>query len=288
LTASEATPTLAGIMTTPARLVFATVLVVAVAAPATRAAAAEGGRDAPPMGRVAVRRGVQSPEGLFTVRLNLFISASEGSFGKPTSIAPDLYYGVSDALQIGLLHTGPMGWQTMPGAGLCITGTGGGCPHVYDNVGFDLMYGLLRGNFHLSFHTSVYLFRISAPLWVMWTAGFTGKLHFTDAVAILFSPQIGVALTHRDVNEDQFFVPLELQFQVGQAVSLKILSGASGQLSAFADTVRVPLGLGLVGNVSKSFDLGLRGSFDNLLGHQAPGVSRTDERSIGVLAVFRT
>jgi len=35
------------------------------------------------------------------------------------------------------------------------------------------------------------------------------------------------------------------------------------------------------------YDLGLRVSFDNLLGHQAPGVSRTDERSIAVLAVFR-
>jgi len=152
-------------MTTSARFVFAAVLAAAVAAPATRAAAAEGERDAPPMGRVAVRRGVQSPEGLFTLRLNLLVSASEGAFGKPTSIAPDLYYGVSDAFQIGLLHTGPMGWQTMPGAGLCITGKGGGCPHVYDNVGFDVMYGLLHGrDFHLSFHTSLYLFRISTPL----------------------------------------------------------------------------------------------------------------------------
>ena len=71
-------------------------------------------------------------------------------------------------------------------------------------------------------------------------------------------------------------------------MSLKILSGAWGQLTALADTVRVPLGLGLVGNVSTSFDLGLRLSFDNLLGQQAPGVSRTDERSIAVLAVFRT
>src|SRR6185295_17309382 len=130
---------------------------------------------------------------------------------------------------------------------------------------FDLMYGLLRGDFHLSFHTSLFLYRISSPLWVMWTAGFTGKLHFTDVVAIFFSPQIGVALTHRDVNEDQLFVPLELQFQVGQAVSLKILSGFSGQLTALGDTVRVPLGLGLVGNVSKYFDLGARFSFDNLL-----------------------
>ena len=35
-----------------------------------------------------------------------------------------------------------------------------------------------------------------------------------------------------------------------------------------------------------SFDLGLCLSFDNLRRHRAPGVSRTDERSIAVLAVF--
>ena len=61
-----------------------------------------------PMGKVAVSRGVQSPGGLFTARVLLLIDASKDRFGKPTSLAPDLFYGVSDTVQIGLLHTGPM------------------------------------------------------------------------------------------------------------------------------------------------------------------------------------
>ena len=68
------------------------------------------------MGRVAVRRGVQAPGGLFTARLLLLVNASKDSFGKPTSLAPDLFYSVSDTVQIGLLHTGPMGWQSRPGS----------------------------------------------------------------------------------------------------------------------------------------------------------------------------
>ena len=240
------------------------------------------------MGKVAVRRGVQGPAGLLTLRLNLLVNASSGMFGKPTSLAPDIFYSISDTVQVGLLHTGPMGWQTLPGVSLCLTGTGtGGCPKVYNNVGFDFLYGLLFGDVHLSLHSSLFIYQIADPTWVMWTVGLAGKLHFTDAVALFFDPQVGIALTNRDAHKEQLFLPLELQFQATPAVSLKVLSGVTGQLSALGDTVRAPLGLGIVGNVSPSVDLGLRFSFDNLLGHQAPGFGRADQRSIGVLVVFR-
>ena len=267
---------------------------------ATAHAAVEAGSDdVPPvsgqaMGKVAVRRGVQGPGGLFTARLLLLINASKDNFGQPTSLAPDLFYSVSDTVQIGLLHTGPMGWQSRPGFGLCLTGTSDGCPKVYNNVGFDFMYGLLFGDFHLSLHSSLFLLFVpeptlpTGPTEVMWTIGLTGKFHFTDVVALYFDPKVGVVLSHRDLYKEQLFIPVELQFQVGAAVSLKVLSGVSGQLSDLGDTYQVPLGLGLVGNVSRHIDLGLRFSFDNLLGHVDTGVSRTDTRSIGLLLTLRT
>jgi hypothetical protein len=240
-----------------------------------------------PMGRVAVQRGVQAPAGFFAARLLLLVNASDGAFGKPTSLAPDLYYGITDTFQIGLLHTGPMGWQTLPGAGLCLTGEDNGCPEIYNNVGLDFMIGLLYGDFHLSLHTSLFLMPISDPTGVMWTIGLTGKFHFTDLVALFFDPQVGIMLTNRDVYEEQLFIPLELQIQVGQAISLKVLSGVTGQLSELGDTARAPLGLGLVGNVSSSVDIGLRFSFDNMFGNIPMGASRTDLRSIGLLLNIR-
>ena len=150
------------------------------------------------------------------------------------------------------------------------------------------MYGLLFGDFHLSLHSSLFVLPISDPTGVMWTIGLTGKFHFTDVVALYFDPQVGVILSHRDAYKDQLFIPLELQFQVGAATSLKVLSGVSGQLSQLGDTYQIPLGLGLVGNVSSHVDLGVRFSFDNLLGHAFPGISRADTRSIGLLLTFRS
>ena len=49
----------------------------------------------------------------------------------------------------------------------------------------------------------------------------------------------------------------------------------------------VKLGAGVVQNLNERFDLGLRFSFDNLLGHQAEGVSRADARSIAALLLIR-
>ena len=240
------------------------------------------------MGKVAVRRGVQGPGGLFTARVLLLVNASKDSFGKPTSLAPDLFYSVSDTVQIGLLHTGPMGWQSRPGFGLCLTGTARLPQGLQQRrPGFHVRAALRRFP-SLASLVAVPVLPISDPTGVMWTIGLTGKFHFSNVVALFFDPQVGVMLAHRDVYKEQLFIPLELQFQMAAALSLKVLSGVSGQLSALGDTYQVPLGLGLVGNVSSNVDLGVRFSFDNLLGHVATGVSRADTRSIGLLLTLRT
>ena len=106
-----------------------------------------------------VARGVQGPAGQLWIRTLVGINASKGFFAKPFSIAPDVFYGVSDKLQVGLVHNGPLGWQT-PGffpSGLCLAGKENGCPKVYNNVGFDALYSLMTGSTDLSFHGAVYL-----------------------------------------------------------------------------------------------------------------------------------
>ena len=47
-------------------------------------------------------------------------------------------------------------------------------------------------------------------------------------------------LSHRNIYKEQLFIPIELQFQTTAAVSFKVLSGVSGQLSELGDTYRSP------------------------------------------------
>jgi hypothetical protein len=240
-----------------------------------------------PMGMHAVKRGVQGPAGLVHARVLLHINTSKGSVGKPVSLAPDIYYAVTDSLQLGLLHNGPMGWLTRPGAGICFNGKPS-CPNgIYDNVGFDALYGLAFGDFHFSLHGSYYVLSFSGDTPMQVALGAASKLHFGDNFAIFLDPQFGIAVNSRDTNKDMFYMPLELQYQVVPPVSFKLLTGVLGQLSAFGDTYQVPVGLGVIGNISEAIDLGLRFSFDNLLGHIPPGSTRTTLSSLSALMHVR-
>ncbi len=241
-----------------------------------------------PMGMHAVKRGVQGPAGLFHARILLHINATKGLGAEPVSLAPDLYYSFTDTFQLGLVHNLPMGWQTLPGAGLCLTGTDGRCPRVYDNVGLDAMFGLAFGDFHFSLHSTFYALKLSDPRWFMLTLGAAGKVHFTDLLALFFDPQVGIALSERDRgNPHRFFLPLELQFQISPTTALKALTGVTGPLSGFSDAYQIPVGGGLIFNINENIDLGGRFSFDNLLGKQPPGVNRSDYRSISLLMHLR-
>lgn len=241
-----------------------------------------------PDGLVAVRRGVQGPKGMLSARVTFAMNLSADQVAKPISMAPDIYYSVSDRLQLGVVHDGPMRWQSRPGLGLCLTGEDNGCPAVYDNVGLDVMYGLaFAAPLHLSVHSTFYVTSFDAST-TMLAVGAAGKYHLGDDASLYFDPQLGIALSDRDVIDDALFLPLELQYQVGAPTTVKLLTGISGSLSAFGDTFQVPVGAGVVRNLSERVDLGARFSFDNLLGHQPDGVSRADARSIAAVLIVRT
>jgi hypothetical protein len=240
-----------------------------------------------PAGEYAVMRGVQGPAGMLSARLLLDINMSADNVGKPISLVPDLYYGVTDKLQLGLLHDGPMGWQSRPGLGLCLTGKDNGCPKVYDNIGFDMMYGLAFGAVQLSAHGSLFVTSFD-PSTTSLALGAAGKVHVSEHVAVVFDPKIAIALSDRSTNDDALYIPLELEYQLGAPTTFKVLSGISGSLSSFGDTYQAPLGLGLVQNLTTHLDLGARFSFDNLLGQQPQGVGRADTRSLAILLNIRS
>jgi len=240
-----------------------------------------------PAGQYVVMRGVQGPAGMIALRVLLDINLSADQAGKPISLVPNLYYGATDQLQIGIVHDGPMGWQARPGLGLCLTGESSGCPHVYDNVGLDVMYAVSVGQSRLSLHTSLFANSFD-PFAISLALGFTAKTKLGSRVALLFDPKLAIALTERATNDDAVYVPVELQLQLGAATTLKLLSGLAAGISAFGDTYEIPIGVGLLQNLTPHLDLGARFSFDNLLGHEEMGVGRADARSLAILLNVRS
>lgn len=271
----------------------ASVIGLCLAAAASPALADDvAGDDVPPStdapaGQEAVVRGVQGPAGMFSARILLGINLSDSAVGEPVSLTPDLHYSVTDKFQLGLLHSGPMGWQARPGLGLCLTGEDHGCRNIYDNVGFDAMYGLLFDKVHLSAHGSLFLDSFD-PTAASLALGFAGKLHFGDKAALFFDPKIAIALNDRDANDDALYIPLELEYQAAPKTSARLLTGVLGGLTDFGDNYQIPLGIGVVQNLNKHFDLGARFSFDNLLGNHPEGVGAADARSLQLLLNIRS
>ena len=255
---------------------------------AARGASADETADAP-AGQLAAQRGMQSPAGMLSARILLDLNLSADHALEPIAISPDIYYGVTDRFQIGLRHQTALGWQVPASAGpaLCFNGTDTLCPHVYNNVGFDAMYGLVTGKVDLSLDTTLFFDSID-PFYASIALGVTGKAHFASSVALLFDPKFAIAVNDRDKHDDAFYMPVELELQVARGTTLRLLTALYAQLSSFGDSYRIPLGFGVTQNINQHFDLGLRFSFDNLLGNQPMMVGRADERSLALLFNVRS
>jgi hypothetical protein len=149
------------------------------------------------------------------------------------------------------------------------------------------MVAALNGTTDVSIHGSLFFDSLD-PMQTSLALGIAGKTHITETISLFFDPKIAIALSDRDVVEDVIYIPLELGVQSGAKNLVKVLTGLYGPLDGFGDAYRIPLGLGFVRNLNPHFDLGVRFSFDNLLGKQPAMTERADERSLALLLNIRS
>src|SRR5512138_1844502 len=91
---------------------------------------------------------VTLPKGRVLLDAFLEMNLVSGAEFKPVSLSPDVWYGVTDDVTVGLVHSavGSTGFLGGVVSSLCLTGTGNGCAKVYDNAGVDVRYKLKTGN----------------------------------------------------------------------------------------------------------------------------------------------
>src|SRR5215470_10339195 len=73
------------------------------------------------------------PKGRLLLDASLIASLVSSFEFKPFSLSPDVWYGATDDITVGLVHSlaGVTGVIGFPGSSLCLAGTGGGCADVY-------------------------------------------------------------------------------------------------------------------------------------------------------------
>jgi hypothetical protein len=221
------------------------------------------------------------------------VNMSKSEVGKPTTITPDVYFGVSDFLQLGVVHSSPLGWQMPAGmpSSICVTGKDDGCPKLYNNLGIDALSLAVPGPIEVAGHVR-FNFDSIDPLRINLLVGFVAKLHLRW-FAFLFYPSLQIGLNKReqlggptlDGNKEVLYLPGELEFQVTPFLALLAQAAFYTEARNFSDTYRIPLGAAALFTISPMLDVGVRWAWDNV-GKVSEGANRADHRSLVALADF--
>lgn len=199
------------------------------------------------------------PGGKFYLNAVAETNLAKGTEGKPISIAPDLWYGASDKLTLGLVHSsrGATGFLTGFVNGLCFRGgsgggaCAGGLGNIYTTAGAEARIAISEGGFALALPIGVYASAFKPDVVLSAKLGLIGRLQ-AGPLALELQPTLFAGLTQRKSNmagtasnEDRFGLPLTLLFQLSPAFALAAQSGVTLVVEHAKDTYQVPAALGL-------------------------------------------
>jgi hypothetical protein len=234
--------------------------------------------------------GLTLEPGTLFVQLDLELNVAKDNVAKPFSIAPDVSVGATRDLTFSLIHStfGTTGFRGGSGLGLCVSGSTGGCPHPYNNVGGEALYSVLAGDASIALVAGVYSLDL-ADSWVDLKLGFKSKLS-SGPLSLTVNPSVYTALDKRDAmapNVDQLYVPIGLTYKLSPVVTAGIGSGIKGPLAGFTrfgDKSSVPFGVNAVVTLDPEFAVGASFTFGKLVGGTALGDAATgaDFRAIHV------
>lgn len=204
---------------------------------------------------VTSERQMTLPAGQAFLQAFVEMNLSADAAFKPVSIAPDIWYGVSDVLTVGLVHSGrgATGFFGGVGNGLCITGEDSGCAKVYDNVGLEGRYHFHRSD-SMTISAAGGLFANSFdPFLLSLKAGVIGRWQ-SGPLAVEFAPALFAGLTERSPepgtvmvssNKEILSVPVGLMYAIAPTLALGVQTGIVTPLEDAGDLFLIPLSAGV-------------------------------------------
>jgi len=207
------------------------------------------------------------PAGGAEVRLTAEINLQKNRYGRPLSLAPDLWYGITPRWTIGLIHSNPSVDRIDATATFCLRRFQTRCDRLYRGSGIDLRWSWKTGPLSVAPRARV-LLRDVEPIkpaitlgaMVRWTRG---------RFAIESDPYLRIGLVNRDQgNRAALFLPVWLAMQPTCRWLLAIHTGWDSDLAIARDGYHIPFGLVIRARATSQVDLGVEAGFTSLLGPQ--------------------
>jgi hypothetical protein len=252
------------------------ILVLALAGPA----GAEPLDEPPPPPPAAATDGPATGERVVLPAKRLYgqamleIELSDGAAFDPVSLAPDVYYGVTPDLTVGLVHssTGSTGIIGGSGSSLCL---GDSCD-VYRNFGLDGRYQVTTGKVGVAGAFGLYATSLD-PLKLALKLGVVGRYRPSpmSKLAVDFAPSLFIGLTEREPdtmgmmgmmgstgNKEVFVLPVTALYVVKPKLTALVQTGLVVPFEAAGDLFFVPLSIGASYAINQQ--LSVQGAFSLL------------------------
>jgi hypothetical protein len=209
------------------------------------------------------------PKGRVLLDAFLEINLSDQAAFKPISISPDVWYGATDELTVGLVHSsqGSTGFIGGVGDSLCLSGTDNGCVNVYNNVGIDARYKLQPGTASLSWVLEGGVYAVTTdPFAIAVKLGAAGRWH-SGKLAIEAQPNVFIGITKRttatagagDVTTNGEFlnVPVTGIYTVAPKIAVAAQLGVILPFENTGNFYQIPLSVGAHYTVNESLNVNL-------------------------------
>ncbi len=223
----------------------------------------------------AVSSSPAGPEGVVSVTLpkgrvllDAFfeINLVSGAEFKPFSLSPDVWYGATDDITVGLVHSavGTSGFIGGVGDSLCLAGTGGGCGDVYHNVGVDVRYKLKTGMLAYAAEGGIFVgafdpFQLDVKLGLVarWQSGKIAAELSPNLLIGLAGRTTTVGTTEVTTNGEVLNLPITGLYAITPKISAALQFGVVLPFESTADTYRIPLSIGGHFQVNESINVNL-------------------------------
>ena len=198
----------------------------------------------------------------------LEVSLATSPFARPTSLAPDLWWGVTPRLTIGLTHSLASVDQIGAGASLCVRTAELGCDRLYRGSNLDARYLAYDTGALAIAPRARFLVRDVDPVKPAVTLGATLRWR-RGRVAIAADPFVQLGLENRAAgNRSQLWLPVYLEVAPACAWLLALHTGWNAALVTIGDDWHVPLALSARVAATRSVDAALEVGFATLGGPQ--------------------
>lgn len=201
-------------------------------------------------------RSMVLPAGKIFIQGFIELSLDDGAVLEPVSIAPDIWYGATPELSVGLIHSSraAIGAFGGVGNGICVTGEDGGCAEVYDNIGVDGRYHFYRdGDITAAADAGLFLGPFD-PATLSLKVGVVGQFK-TGAFSVDLAPSIFFGLTERDgemegevvvgSNKEIFFLPITAMYHVSPQLGIALQPLVVLPFEEIADTYEIGASIGV-------------------------------------------